>query len=282
MRRPFVLGVVATLVVLVVIALLVIASGVIDVSATHPSDIQDRILGYASTRSIAHHAKNEQNPLARDPSALKSGLEHYRAMCVVCHGGPGAEPKEFAAGLHPAPPDLASPEVRSFTDGMLYETVARGVGSTGMPAFGKTLQPDEIWSIVAFVRHLPALTPEERKQLGQEEPRARPPAAAAPQGAPPANHGAAASAAAGPGEHVHQVSISDFKFNPSTLEVHAGDVIEWKNADFAAHTATADDRSFDTGRIDSGQTKRIVAKQKGRFSYFCRYHVAMKGEVIVQ
>jgi len=64
--------------------------------------------------------------------------------------------------------------------------------------------------------------------------------------------------------------------------VHAGDVIEWKNADFIDHTATADDRAFDTGRIQAGETKRIVAKEKGRFPYFCRYHSAMKGAVIVQ
>jgi plastocyanin len=283
MRRPFVLGVVATLVVQAVVALLLIASGVIDVAATKTSGIQDRILGYASTRSIAHHAKDEPNPLARDPAALKSGLEHYRDMCVACHGGPGTEPKQFAGGLHPAAPDLASPQVQSFTDGMLYRTVAYGIGSTGMPAFGKTHKPEEIWSIVAFVRHLPALTHEEKLQLGQEAPREHEPAAAAPQGAAPAapDRGAA-SATPAPGQQVHQVSISDFKFSPATLEVRAGDIIEWKNADFAAHTATADDRSFDTGPIQTGETKRITVKKAGRFPYFCRYHVVMKGEVIVK
>ncbi len=60
-------------------------------------------------------------------------------------------------------------------------------------------------------------------------------------------------------------------------------VVEWKNTDFVAHTATADDRkSFETGRIDSGQTRRITARTKGRFPYFCRYHAAMKGTLVVQ
>lgn len=283
MRKPFLLGVIAALVVQAVVALLLIASGVIDVAATTTRGIQDRVLAYASTRSIAHHAKDEKNPLAGDPAALKAGLERYRDMCVACHGGPGTEPKEFAAGLHPAAPDLASPQVQSFTDGMLYETVARGISSTGMPAFGKTHKPEEIWSIVAFVRHLPALTHEEKLQLGQEEPREHEPTTAAPQGAPSAAPGGgAASAPPAPGQQVHQVSISGFKFSPATLEVRAGDIIEWKNADFAAHTATADDRSFDTGPIQTGETKRITMKKAGRFPYFCRYHLAMKGEVIVK
>jgi plastocyanin/mono/diheme cytochrome c family protein len=285
MRRPFLLGVLAALAVEAAVAVLVIGSGIVDVAATKTGGIQDRILAYASTRAIAHHAEERENPLAHDPAALKMGLERYRAVCVTCHGGPGAEPQEFAAGLHPAAPDLASPEVQSFTDGMLYETVARGIGSTGMPAFGPTHQPDQIWSIVAFVRHLPALTPEEKKDLGRKELGEGHEEAAAPPPHPPSqgqDGGAVAAVRGGQERHVHQVSISNFKFTPSTLEVHVGDVVEWKNTDFVAHTATADGRSFDTGGVQAGEAKRVIAKEKGRFPYFCRYHIAMKGTLVVQ
>jgi len=283
MGRPFLLGALAAGAVAVAAAVLVIASGIVDVAATNRGGIQDRILAYASTRAIAHHAKDEENPLAHDPAALKTGLQHYRAMCVACHGGPGAAPEEFAAGLHPAPPDLASPQVQSFTDGMLYETVARGIGSTGMPAFGPTHQPNQIWSIVAFVRHLPALTPEERKELGGKvlgEPHEATPA---PYPTSQRQDGRAASGIpGGSDQHVHQVSISNFTFAPPALEVHVGDVVEWKNTDFVDHTATANDQTFDTGRVQAGEAKRVVAKKKGRFPYFCRYHIAMKGTLIVQ
>jgi plastocyanin len=281
MARPILLGVLATLAVEAVVAVLVVASGVVDVAAT-PGGLRDRVLGYASTRSIAHHAKDEPNPLARDPAALAAGREHYRAMCVACHGGPGAEPAEFAAGLHPPPPDLASPEVQAFTDGMLYETVARGIGSTGMPAFGATHRPEELWGIVAFVRHLPALTPAERAALGGKEAAGGHEAAHAPHAAAAEAKGGAAEAKGGAGGRVHEVSMSAFKFVPPTLEVHVGDVVEWKNADFAAHTATADDQSFDTGAIQAGEAKRVVARKKGRFPYSCRYHGAMKGTLVVE
>jgi len=218
-------------------------------------------------------------------AALKTGLQHYRAMCVACHGGPGAAPEEFAAGLHPAPPDLASPQVQSFTDGMLYETVARGIGSTGMPAFGPTHQPDQIWSIVAFVRHLPALTPEERKELGGKvlgEPHEAAPLPPPYPTSQSQDGGAASGIPGGSDQHVHRVSISNFTFTPPALEVHVGDVIEWKNSDFVDHTATADDRDFDTGRVQAGEATRVVAKKKGRFPYYCRYHIVMKGTLIVQ
>lgn len=285
MRRGLLLGAIGVLLAQAAAAALVVWSGVFGVAAT-PAGVQDRILAYASTRSIAHHAKDVQNPLAHDPGALRAGLEHYRAMCAGCHGGPGVEPEEFAAGLHPAPPDLASRAVQSFTDGMLYDVVAHGIGSTGMPAFGRTHQPNEIWSIVAFVRHLPAITPAEKTALGRggaREEAAPGRSGHEPHGPAAPEHGQEAGTAAGGGQHVHRVSISDFRFTPATLEVRLGDVVEWQNSDFVAHTATSDDqKSFDTGRIDAGETKRVVAKAKGRIPYFCRYHAAMKGVLVVQ
>ena len=36
---------------------------------------------------------------------------------------------------------------------------------TGMPAFGPTHKENEIWQIVAFLRHLPGITDEEKAQL---------------------------------------------------------------------------------------------------------------------
>jgi plastocyanin len=273
MRRPFLLGILATLLLEAAVVLLVVWSGVVDVSATREPGVADRVLGYASARSIARHARDEKNPLASDPAALKRGLQHYQAMCVTCHGGPGAEPQEFAAGLHPPAPDLASPEVQAFTDGMLYETVARGIGSTGMPAFGASHPPEDLWSIVAFVRHLPALTPEEKEALGGAE-------GGHEHDAREGN--AQPDAPADAGQRVHHVSISGFKFTPAALEVHVGDAVEWKNEDFAAHTATADDRSFDTGKLEAGATKRVVVQKKGRFPYFCKYHLAMKGQLVVE
>jgi len=90
---------------------------------------------------------------------------HHREDSLACHGGPGASPAGFAAGLHPSPPALSSPQVRSSTDGVLHRAIAGDVGTTWIPAFGKAHSPVEVWSIVAFLRRLPALTPEQRSEL---------------------------------------------------------------------------------------------------------------------
>jgi plastocyanin len=78
------------------------------------------------------------------------------------------------------------------------------------------------------------------------------------------------------------VSISNFAYVPSTLKAEVGDTIEWKNGDVAVHTATADDRSFDSGDVQPDGTKRVVVKKKGQFPYTCRHHPAMKGTLVVE
>jgi plastocyanin/mono/diheme cytochrome c family protein len=282
MRASFLSGAFLVVAVGAVIGAAVVWSGVIDVSALNAGGPQDRVLAYASTRSLARHAPRQKNPRANDPAAIKDGLGHYRAMCLTCHGGPGAEPAEFAAGLHPAPPDLGSPQIQAFTDGMLYQAISGGIGSTGMPGFAPARTPEQIWDIVAFVRHLPALTAEEKKLLGEKAPGEGGEMSATPAAAAAPDAGATAAVPEGKGGQAHTVSISGFKFDPPSLEVKQGDSVIWKNDDFVAHTATADDKSFDTGRIDAGEIKRIVASKKGTFPYFCRYHLAMRGTLTVK
>ncbi len=284
MRRSFVLGAVVALVVEAIVAGVVIASGVVDVAA-RPKGGLDRVLDFAATRSLAHHARPGPNPLANDPAAVRKGLGHYREDCVVCHGGPGVHAGELAAGLHPRPPDLASPRVQAFTDGMLYEAISGGVDSTGMPAFRSSHSTEDLWSIVAFLRHLPALSADEKAELarperGGEMDEMETSGEAPSRGAQPQREPAPA-APAGPGRRVRTVSISSFEFGPKTLEVHVGDVVEWRNDDMVDHTATAEDRTFDTGQIAGGEAKRVVVRKKGRFPYFCRDHPEMKATLVV-
>jgi plastocyanin len=92
----------------------------------------------------------------------------------------------------------------------------------------------------------------------------------------------AAAPASNVAEHVHKVSITGFKMDPETIEILAGDEVEWINNDFVAHTATAKDGTFDTGRIDSNQSKRIKLTKVGSFPYYCRFHSSMKGTVTVK
>jgi plastocyanin len=271
MRSRFVAGVLTVLVLLALAGGLLLWSGVVDVAANKASPHVDRILAYASLRSIKRHAPIRANPETDDPKALEVGLTAYKQQCVVCHGGPGAESAEFAAGLHPSAPDLGSPEIQFFDDGMLYQVIANGIGNSGMPAFEASHSEKELWSLVAFVRHLPKLTDDEKAKLAR-----------APDPASPEQTATAASEEKSAGKHLHHISVGDSKFDPPSLEVQLGDSVEFANADFIAHTATAKDGTFDTRKIDGGGSKRIVAKKKGTFPYYCRYHNGMTGTLVVR
>ena len=45
------------------------------------------------------------------------------------------------------------------------------------------------------------------------------------------------------------VDIRDFAFSPRTVEIRVGDTVTWTNRDTVAHTATAQNGSFDTGLL---------------------------------
>jgi plastocyanin len=93
--------------------------------------------------------------------------------------------------------------------------------------------------------------------------------------------GLLAALACGREPRVHRVTVKAMAFDPATLSVAAGDVVEWVNEDFFPHTATATG-SFDSGSIASQASWRWEAKGKGRHDYVCTLHPTMKGRLVVR
>ena len=79
----------------------------------------------------------------------------------------------------------------------------------------------------------------------------------------------------------HAITIKGMKFNPADLTVAVGDTVTFTNADSAPHTATADDGSFDTGKLGKGQGAALTFAGKGDFAYHCNIHRSMKGVIHV-
>ncbi len=164
----FFFGVLASLAGLAFAAAALAFSGVISVAADQygPADSRiDSALNQASRASIHRHAPRAKNPLADDRAAPAEGLVEFREDCIFCHGAGRIPPSEFAAGLNPGAPPLASKEIQSMSDGELFWVISHGVRATGMPAFSTSKDQKEIWKIIAFSRHLPKLTDEETRRL---------------------------------------------------------------------------------------------------------------------
>lgn len=82
-----------------------------------------------------------------------------------------------------------------------------------------------------------------------------------------------------PAEHI--VEIKDFGYHPKSLTIRLGDTVTWTNRDIAPHTATATDKSWDTGTIKRNDTFKIKVTHDHSGEYFCRHHPAMKAELIL-
>lgn len=77
------------------------------------------------------------------------------------------------------------------------------------------------------------------------------------------------------------VHIASFAFKPADVTVHAGDSVTFVNDDNVAHTATASDKSFDSGNLDPNAKWTHAFNTAGTFKYACSYHPMMKGTITV-
>jgi plastocyanin len=79
-----------------------------------------------------------------------------------------------------------------------------------------------------------------------------------------------------------RVEITDFKYDPEMVAVDARTKLTWTNRDRAAHTATADDGSFDTGTLNLDDKGAVTLDEPGTYAYYCRFHPFMKATVEVR
>lgn len=74
----------------------------------------------------------------------------YKQKCTACHGADGKG--DTPAGKGTKVRSFAEPDVVKQSDEELADVIARGKNK--MPAYGKTLKPDEIKAMVAYIRSL--------------------------------------------------------------------------------------------------------------------------------
>ena len=161
-----------------------IYSGTYDVAASVPHNpVVAWVLETTSDNSVAHYAARVQVPRSLDqPQLVKAGAEHYGDDCEVCHGGPGVKRTDLSKGLLPSPPDLGE-SAQELSPAELFWVAKHGIKMTGMPAWGLTHSDSELWTVVAFLRKLHELSPQQYQTMAH----------------PAGGHGKAEGGAAAPG-----------------------------------------------------------------------------------
>ena len=145
-------------------ATLFVAAGFYNIGADdHHTKAVLALITQLRDRSIEARLGSIQPQLAATPAMLKSGAEYYASLCVTCHLAPGVPKADLRTGLYPHPPNLAQEDIQESR--RAFWVIKHGIKMSAMPAWGKTLDDAAIWDVVAFVRKMPSLTPEQYQEL---------------------------------------------------------------------------------------------------------------------
>jgi mono/diheme cytochrome c family protein len=153
----------------------VMYSGIVNVAADEPhSELVYWLLEETRENSIKVAAQDIEVPDLSDPELLLTGGADYEYMCSSCHLKPGQSESDMSLGLYPAPPNLAvfddshkghehGDETQAVKKN--FWVIKHGIKASGMPAWGRTHDDQRIWAMVAFIKQLPTLTPEQYQVL---------------------------------------------------------------------------------------------------------------------
>jgi len=107
--------------------------------------------------AITVRGKDVKNPMHDTHDNVEAGRTAFSHYCAACHGLDGQNTGvPFADRMAPPVPLLNSPTVQSYTDGQLHWIMENGISPSGMPGSKGILTDEELWSIVIYLRHLPA------------------------------------------------------------------------------------------------------------------------------
>jgi plastocyanin len=78
-----------------------------------------------------------------------------------------------------------------------------------------------------------------------------------------------------------EVLVKSIAFNPRELRTTVGKPVTWRFDDGGLeHTVTADDNSFDSGRMPTGTYQRTFSAP-ATVNYHCQVHARMRGTILV-
>ncbi len=155
--QNFLLGVVATLVLLGFFAAAYLFLGFMETNAdARPSNLETRIAMSVLDASMDKHAPRVSSPIPPTDENLIAGMKIYTMNCAGCHGGLDKKPSPLQNNFYPPVPQFILDPIDD-PEWHVYYAVRSGVRYTGMPAWKGVLNDDDLWKVTQFVTHLEKL-----------------------------------------------------------------------------------------------------------------------------
>jgi thiosulfate dehydrogenase len=162
MARGFIAGIVATIVVALVLAYLLLQSGLIPANAdAEPGGFELWAANTSLGATLRREAPTTPNPVSLTDDHLIAGIKLYAKHCAFCHGTADGDPSAtpVAKGAYPRPPQFATDGVEDDAEGVSFWKIKHGIRLTGMPAWSGALSDEQIWSLALFLKHMDKLPP---------------------------------------------------------------------------------------------------------------------------
>lgn len=246
---------------------------------------------------------SEGDPL--DPALVSQlvqrGQERFNIFCMVCHGklgdGDGMVGAQWSYPLPNFHDPAYQPGATKGQDGYIFHVIRNGVANQPgaepalrMPSYAGQINARDAWAIVLYFRALQEslkgsideVPNPERESLLSNRP-AAPVKPDMPTGDASAN-----------------IQMTDLLvFEPASVTIKVGQIVEWTNGSFVVHTVTADPAEaayqksvllpegaepFDSNRLLPDEIYRRRFVVPGTYRYFCKPHesTGMVGEIIVE
>jgi mono/diheme cytochrome c family protein len=138
-----------------------------------PGAMETSLARRVRTMAIPSSARDRSNPIANSPEVQAAARAHWADHCAICHGNDGSGETPMGSKTYPPAPDMRLAPTQQMTDGELFYIIENGIRFSGMPGWGSGSGHDETesWHLVHFIRHLPALTLEEKKEMERLNPK---------------------------------------------------------------------------------------------------------------
>ena len=167
--KGILIGIVATLAVLLAGAFVMVRSGWIPANADAAPGRIETWMASTSLDATLRREATGANPVPLTEANLVEGVHLFGRNCAVCHGSAkgDAAASPIARGLYQKPPQFASEGVEDDPEAMSFWKVKHGIRLTGMPSFRDTLGDRDIWTIALFLKHMDKL-PAPARQAWQQ------------------------------------------------------------------------------------------------------------------
>ena len=157
--RNFVLGVIATLLLLAVGISAYFMLGYMPSTAdATPPALERRISMSALDASMERVAPRINNPVPPTDDNLIMGMKLYTMNCSSCHGTLDLKPSPLEKSFYPPPPQLILGPLDD-PEWHVFYAIRTGIRYTGMPAWNKVLSEEDIWKVTAFLTRDQKLPP---------------------------------------------------------------------------------------------------------------------------